>query len=455
MSANSRDLTRGRIPPMLLRLTLPMLLGMVSMTLFNLADTMYVGWLGKTQLAALSFTFPVVMVLNSIAMGVGIGGAALVSTLVGAGDRQRVRRLSTDALVLGFILALAAAAIGEWTIRPLFRLLGAEGQVLEYIVEYMRIWYPGLVFVVVPMVGNNLIRATGDMKVPGLIMTASALINIVLDPLLIFGPGPFPALGVSGAALATLISRALSMVISLRVVVVRERMLDVRGISGHGLIRSWRSIMAIGLPAALTYIITPLSMGVITRMVAGFGTTAVAGFGVATRLEMLVMMVLVSLASVLVPFSGQNRGAGRMDRVRRAVRISFRFAMFWSLLMLGVFLLFGRSVAGVFSRDAGVVRVAVTYMVLLCGSYTFQGFLVFVSSVLNALKRPIHSLSLALVRLLLFYIPLAWLGSRWFGLAGIFAGAALANIIAGLVSVPVLARITGPLGGSESPTIEP
>jgi len=445
MAKNSRDLTRGRIPPMLLRLTLPMLMGMVSMTLFNLADTMYVGWLGKTQLAALSFTFPVVMVLNSISMGIGMGGSALVSTLVGAGDRKRVRRLSTDALLLGLIMALLAATIGELTIRPLFRLLGAEGPVLEYIVAYMRIWYPGLVFVVVPMVGNNLIRATGDMKVPGMIMTAAAFMNIVLDPLMIFGLGPFPALGVSGAALATVISRAMSMVIALRVVVVRERMIDLRGLSWPGLVASWRSILTIGVPAALTHIITPLSMGAITRMVAAFGTTAVAGFGVATRLEMLVMMVLVSLASVLVPFAGQNHGARRMDRVRRAVQVSFRFSMGWSLLMLGVFLLVGRGVAGVFSKDSGVIEVAVTYMVLLCGTYTFQGFLVFSSSVLNALKRPIHALSLALVRLFLLYIPLAWLGSRWFGLVGIFTGAAAANLISGLVSIPILARITGPL----------
>ena len=445
MAKNSRDLTRGRIPPMLLRLTLPMLMGMVSMTLFNLADTMYVGWLGKTQLAALSFTFPVVMVLNSISMGIGMGGSALVSTLVGAGDRKRVRRLSTDALLLGLIMALLAATIGELTIRPLFRLLGAKGPVLEYIVAYMRIWYPGLVFVVVPMVGNNLIRATGDMKVPGMIMTAAAFMNIVLDPLMIFGLGPFPALGVSGAALATVISRAMSMVIALRVVVVRERMIDLRGLSWPGLVASWRSILTIGVPAALTHIITPLSMGAITRMVAAFGTTAVAGFGVATRLEMLVMMVLVSLASVLVPFAGQNHGARRMDRVRRAVQVSFRFSMGWSLLMLGVFLLVGRGVAGVFSKDSGVIEVAVTYMVLLCGTYTFQGFLVFSSSVLNALKRPIHALSLALVRLFLLYIPLAWLGSRWFGLVGIFTGAAAANLISGLVSIPILARITGPL----------
>lgn len=445
MAKNSRDLTRGRIPPMLLRLTLPMLMGMVSMTLFNLADTMYVGWLGKTQLAALSFTFPVVMVLNSISMGIGMGGSALVSTLVGAGDRKRVRRLSTDALLLGLIMALLAATIGELTIRPLFRLLGAEGPVLEYIVAYMRIWYPGLVFVVVPMVGNNLIRATGDMKVPGMIMTAAAFMNIVLDPLMIFGLGPFPALGVSGAALATVISRAMSMVIALRVVVVRERMIDLRGLSWPGLVASWRSILTIGVPAALTHIITPLSMGAITRMVAAFGTTAVAGFGVATRLEMLVMMVLVSLASVLVPFAGQNHGARRMDRVRRAVQVSFRFSMGWSLLMLGVFLLVGRGVAGVFSKDSGVIEVALTYMVLLCGTYTFQGFLVFSSSVLNALKRPIHALSLALVRLFLLYIPLAWLGSRWFGLVGIFTGAAAANLISGLVSIPILARITGPL----------
>ena len=169
---NRSRLTEAPVGPTLARLTVPMIFGILSMVLYNLADTFFVGRLGKDQLAALSFTFPVVLIIGSLSQGIGMGASAAVSRAVGGRDYHRVRRLSTDSLILGLLIIGFGVGAGLLTVRPLFTLLGARDAVLGYIGEYMRVWYIGMIFVVVPMIGNNLIRATGDTKTPGLIMHA-------------------------------------------------------------------------------------------------------------------------------------------------------------------------------------------------------------------------------------------------------------------------------------------
>ena len=324
-AAGRAKLTEGKILPQLIKLTIPMMAGMVGMVVFNLVDTFYIGQLGGEQLAAMGFTFPVVMVLTSISLGLGMGTSAVISREIGKGSFENVRHLATNSLLLGFPVVALFALAGFLTIDPLFRLLGAEGATLGYIKEYMQIWYIGVPFVVIPMIGNNIIRATGDMKTPGLIMVSIAILNSILDPLLIFGLGPFPELGIAGGALATLFSRAVGMTLAFVILVKREKIIRFAVPRARELFESWKKILYIGIPAGLAKLIIPLSMGVVTRLVSEYGNSAVAGLGVATRLEALAMMLLMALSTVLIPFTGQNMGAGLKNRVLKALKISYIF----------------------------------------------------------------------------------------------------------------------------------
>ncbi len=434
------NLTEGNITKLLIRLTLPMMAGMVSMIIFNLVDTFYIGQLGKNELAAMSFTFPVVMVVQSIALGLGMGTASVVSRAIGRGDSDIVKRLSTDSLFLAGLIVAVAAITGELTIDPLFKLLGADEITLPLIKEYMRIWYIGVIFVVFPMVGNNIIRATGDMKTPALIMSFAAIANMILDPFLIFGIGPFPEMGLAGGALATVIGRASTLIFSL-VILVKRDLITTHGITFKKMFNSWKHILFIGVPATITNIITPLSMGVITRMVSTFGTAAIAGFGVATRLEMIVLMIIHSLGGVLIPFTGQNGASGNYHRVSEAVKKSFKFSLLWSVIAFAGFYFAGAFMAGLFNKDPVVIKTVVFYLRIIALTYGFQGILLLSSAVLNALGKPIHAIVLSLLRLLGLYIPLAVLGSKMFGLNGIFAGGAVANLISGILAAVVVIRI--------------
>jgi putative MATE family efflux protein len=398
----------------------------------ELADTYFVAQLGTNELAAMSFTFPVVAVLGSVAMGLGVGTSSVIARVIGEGNRQKVQRLTTDSLLLSLLIVIILAFGGLATINPLFTALGARQELLPLIGDYMKIWYLGMVFLVVPLVGNSAIRASGNTVVPSLIMTFAAATNTLLDPLLIFGWGLFPALGIKGAALATTIARAGTLMASLAFLHFRERLLVLTFPGLKGMVRSWSSLLSVGLPAAATNLISPLSVGFVTSLVAGYGASAVASFGLASRLEAFALIAPLALSASLGPFVGQNWGAQQYGRVKRALQLSFWFCLSWGALVAILLGTAAPEIAAWFDSDPEVVASTTVYLKLVPISYGALGIVFTASSVFNALGKPLPALGMSLVRLLLFYIPLTYLGSRLFGLFGIFGAACLSNGIVGL-----------------------
>lgn len=438
-------LIEGRIAPTLAKLTVTMLVGIFSMIAFNLVDTFFLGRLGTESLAAISFTFPVVMAIGSLALGLGVGAAALVSRAIGTGDDAQVRRLTTDSLALALVIVGVFVVLGLATVDPMFRMLGADNTTLPLVRSYMVIWYPGMIFVVVPMVGNNSIRATGDTRTPSMIMLTAVLVNVVLDPILIFGLGPVPALGIRGAAIATVVARATTLVIAIRVLYIREKMITLQPPPVREALRSWGRLLYIGLPAAATNVIIPVGLGIVTAMVAVYGQEAVAGLGVASRVEGFAMALIMALSSVLGPFTGQNWGAGRLDRVKDGIRISQGFAMAWGAITFVLLLIIARPLAAVFNDDPGVIDTIVLYMALVPISYGLFGVLHLSNTALNTLNRPLHAGALMILRMFVLYVPLAYAGSRILGMPGVFAAAAIANIVAGVAAYLWLRHVQGGL----------
>ena len=438
--AEAAKLIEGDVAPLLIRLTIPMVFGVLSMVIYNLVDTFFVGRLGADQLAALSFTFPVVLVIGSLSMGLGMGASATVSRAIGEGDSYRVRRLTTDSLVLALLVVGVAAVAGLFTIEPLFRALGAGETTLPYIKQYMEIWYPGMVFVVVPMVGNNCIRATGDTKTPGIVMIIGAGANAVLDPILIFGLGPVPALGIQGAALATLLGRSITFFVAVYVLAVRERLITVRFDRIADVLASWRAVLFIGLPTAATRMIIPIGAGFVTRLISGYGPEAVAGYGVATRLEFFALAVVNALASVIGPFIGQNLGAGKLDRVRAGFVTGERICLVVGAFFFVVFLALARPIASVFSPVESIISVTTMYLRIVGFAYMLQGIYLIAVPALNVLRKPLLAAGLGIVEMFVLVLPLALVGSTLLGVPGIFIGIALGYVATGIASSFVFRR---------------
>lgn len=440
-ATNKATMVRGPVGKTLFKLTIPMIFGMISMVAFNLVDTFFVGQLGTLELAALSFTFPVIMVIGSLALGLGVGASAVISRAIGEGDHRKVQRLTTNSLTLAVLIVAFFVSIGLLTINAVFSLLGAAAKILPLIRQYMSIWYLGMIFVVVPMVGNNAIRANGDTKTPAVIMFVAVLVNAILDPLLIFGIGPFPRLELAGAAIATVIARASALFVSLYVLNYKYKMLSFVLPALKSVLNSWKRILYIGIPAAGSRLIVPLTIGIITKFVSSYGPEAVAAFGVSTRIEFFTMAAVFALASVLGPFVGQNWGAQKQERMNLGIKYSKLFSLGWGAAMFIVLAMAARLIASMFSKNPAVISGIVLYLRIVPLGYGLMGVFVLSTFTLNVLNRPLHAAALSFTEMLVLYVPLAYIGSYFFGLWGVFAALALAYFIAGIAAHFVLARV--------------
>jgi putative MATE family efflux protein len=440
MQKINKNLTEGPTGKQLVSLTWPMMLGLMGMVIFNLIDTYFLGKLGVQQLAAIGFCFPVIMFINSLSQGIGIGTSSLIARNIVNAPRQVVRMMASRALILGILIVIIFVIAGLLTIKPLFTSLGASEELLGLINDYMSIWYFGVVFVVVPMIGNNIIRATGDTFTPGMLMVISAIINAILDPLLIFGIGPFPEMGMKGAALATVIARGTQMIIISVILIKRENLLTIKTGIMTDIIKTWKDVLHIAGPASLALLITPLSLGLITRIIAGFGKEAVAAFGVASRVESFALMMISALGSVLIIFIGQNISQKKFSRIFQALRYSGTFSFTWGFIVFLIFTILGKQIASVFSDHIPVIEITAKYLKIVGLSYGFQGLVMISNASFNGINKPLPATFFSLLRMIVLYVPLAWLGSILFSLPGVFWAAFTANIITGITSFIFLHR---------------
>jgi putative MATE family efflux protein len=429
-----RDLTHGAVQTRLTELTLPMVWGVFMVLSFYLADTYFIGLLGTQELAAISFTFPVVSATASLAMGLGVGALSVISRAIGRGDQEAVRRYATHSLVLAIFIVGIFVIIGLATIDPLFLALGADPALLPMIRQYMEIWYAGMIFLIVPMVGNSIIRASGDSRLPSLIMTVAAVSNFILDPIFIFGLLGFPRLELQGAAWASLVSRAITMVASFYILHYRLKFIEFIRPSLRQLLQSWRAILHIGLPAAGTNIITPILTGLLTVIIAKHGSVAVAAFGVASRMEMFFLVPFVALSAGLGPFMGQNYGAKKQNRLQEAVRLSTVFALMWGGFVALTLWFWGEEIAREINAEPQVVAYVAIYMALIPVSYAAVGIVFTSSAAFNALANPMSASMLAITRTFILTVPMAWFGHVFWGMPGIFAAISLANLTVGVVA---------------------
>jgi putative MATE family efflux protein len=458
-------LTTGSVGRHLKALALPMAVGFVALNSYSIADTYFVGQLGTLQLAAIGFTFPVAFTMVAIGLGVGIATSSVLARLLGTGDRDAVQRITTHALLLGALLGVALLVIGLATIEPVFLALGADERTLPLIRDYMRPYYFGSVLFVLPMVGNFSLRAMGDSKVPAVILSLSAIVNIVLDPLLIFGLWGFPRLELQGAAIATVLANAVTVVASLTILYRRERMIRWRYVNVDDLWDSWRRLLHIAIPATATNLLLPVTFAAITAMVAVYGPEAVAGFAVASRLESVVLIVIFAVQASVGPVVGQNYGVGLLGRVRDAISLSNRFLLIYSLVFAVILFMFARPMAELFDENPVVVETATAYLRIVPFTYGAFGVMMISLGGFNSLGRPMPPAILTFVKFVIIYLPLAWVLTRSIGITGIFWANAVSHVLLGiasaiwlrkaLVSLEAEDRLTRPLASvNVAPTPE-
>lgn len=438
MLAASTQQTAG-LGKTLWRQTWPMAIGVLSLLGFQLVDSAFIARLGTVPLAAQSFTFPLSFLIIGIQVGMGIAIAALISRALGAGEKARAKRLSSLVLMAGGAV-IACLAMLLWAFQmPIFSLLGAESNTFGYLRSYwppqlLSAWLGALLYFV-----YSVFRAHGDTRLPGKMMVITSLINLALDPVLIFGIGPWPGWGLPGAAWATAIAFGFGLLAT------GGRLWKRGWASREGLWQegrqSWRPFMGIAAPAMVSQLMPPLAAMLAISVVAGLGESQVAAWGLASRLETLSLMVILAMTMSLPPWLGRCYGAGDWDQIHRLLRLALGVAVVWQLT-LGILLAlgapwFGMALAG----NPDVQHELVLLIRFLLPSYAALGVCMLVVSAGNALGWPLRAMLLSGARLFVCYLPCLWLGEQLAGWWGLAAGAALGNVLAGLVAWLLLRRI--------------
>ncbi len=433
------DLLNRPVKKALVSMTAPVIIGMLITFLFQLVDTYFVGKLGTVELASISFAYPVYLLIVSLFIGIASGVSATVAKALGEKNKQKAKDLSTISLIIFMLITLAIGVAGYFTISPVFSLLGAKENTLPLIAEYMQVLYLGMFALVGTLIGNSALMAKGIMVKTTIIMGFGGLINLVLDYILIFGMGFIPAMELEGAALATVISWFITLVI-MTTYLAKEDLLSFSQLrSVKKVSYQLREIFSISSPAVVAQLMNPVAIAVVTRLTSTSGDHAVAAYGIASRVEMLGLTGVLALSVILTPFTAQNFGAKRQDRLDQAIAYSGRMTVYWGIALYVFILLFAKMIASLFTSDINTIIVARNYLYILGISFPGFGLALITTSFFNGVYQPGKSLKLTLIKSVGFTIPLAIVGSL-FSLNGIWIGLAVANVLAAVYAGKVLNR---------------
>lgn len=409
-------------------MTWPMLFGVLSLMTFQLADSAFIGQLGRDPLAALGFTLPMQQLIIGLQVGLGIATTAIISRTLGQGGELRAYRLGGLVITVGGSLVFLLC-VGLWLLQGrIMTALGAEDSLLPMIRSY---WVPWLIAAwtgATLYFGYSVCRSHGDTKLPGYMMVATSLLNIALDPLYIF----VFDWGLPGAAWATVTSFTLGCLVIYPKLLKRHwARFDLGQLALGPALKQLNGIMA---PAMVSQLMPPASAMLATAMVAGFGSAAVAAWGLGTRLEFFSIVVVLALTMSMPPMIGRLLGAGDIEQIRKLVRLGVRFVVAWQLAIGLAWLAASGLVSELFTSDAEVQDILAGYLLRVPLSYSGLGVCMLMVSVCNALGLAMRALLVSTLRLFLCFLPLLWLGSQINGIYGLMSGALVGNLFAGAMA---------------------
>ncbi|HBA83735.1 MAG TPA: MATE family efflux transporter [Verrucomicrobia bacterium] len=391
----------------ILGLATPMLVGAVLQNVQSLIDLFWVGRLGPQAVAAVAISGTILMVLFPMLMGLGAGTVALVSRAVGGQRYDEASHAATQSLMLAFVFGGLSALIGWYYTDEFFALLGSGAEVAVEGRDYLRITLLGSLTVFVLFMGNAALQGAGDTLTPMYIMAVANLLNIVLDPLFIFGVGPFPALGVKGAAWATLIAQGVAAGGAVFILLSGRAQLHLRPrLWMPDLALSWR-ILRIGLPGSGQMLTRSLMSAVMMRIVASFGTAAVAAYGIGMRYHMIVLMPAFALGGAAATMVGQNLGAGKPDRAHHASWLATFMDMALMVVASLAMIFFAQELMQWFTDDPQVIALGARYLIIVSPFYILAALGIVLGRALNGAGDSLAPMICTVISLWGLQVPLA------------------------------------------------
>lgn len=474
------EYTRGSIAATMIRTAFAMLASTLAMSAYNIADTFFVGRLGgEAPLAAMGFTFPVVMLCGCLFGGFGGGCMATMAHAIGEGDHKGACRIVTSGMLLISIISTAVAILGVVFGNCMYDWMGASGETLVQLRGYMNIWFYGCITAGVTMPGNHLLIAAGRPRTASVMTIAGMVINVGLDPVMIYGGNgcvesavaavpplwhgviravlaPFefvPAMGIRGAALATIISQCFSAV-ALAVILNRLGLLSFRHMPWRQIRAAWARITAYAVPNILGMMLFPLTNYLTTWVTAFFGETMVAAVAAAGRLENLAFVLPMAFGIPLMSVIAQNYGAGLYSRVRFAYKFASLMALLFLSAMAVVFFFFAPGLVKLFTPEPAIQARMIEYMHIVPWGFALIEITRFSGFALTGCGHPRMDAALKAVRMLGIMVPLSLLTRCLQWQPGVFYTRLATDVAGGIICIFFAVRMLRALPQEDRPVAE-
>jgi len=439
------DLTSGDIGKPLFFLSMPIVVTNLFQTAYNLADTFWLGQYSTDALAAISFAFPMVFLLIAVGMGISVAGSVLVAQHTGADEEREAEYAASQTITFAVVASLVLGVVGFFFIEEFLGLMGASEDVLPVATSYMEVISLGLTAMFGFAVFIALMRGYGDTITPMLVMFGSVVVNIVIDPFLIFGwtvveSAPlvgtiaFPEMGIEGAAIATVFSRALALAVGLAIMFRGNRGVQIHLRDMVPDLTYLKRLVAIGVPASIEGTGRALSMNLLLFIVAMFPDTVVAAYGIGTRVFSVIFLPAIAVAQGVETMTGQNVGAGKPDRAARAAKLA-ALVLFGILTGAGVLVWFGApAIADVFTTDPAVVDTATTFLRVVALTFGCIGIMRAYTGSFRGAGKTMTAAAISVLMLGFVRFPIAWFAAPEIGETGIWLAFAVSNVVGAVVA---------------------
>ena len=443
MLTKGLDLGKGPIFPLLLKMSWPSIMAMLAMSLANLIDAFWLARLSTRALAALTVCFPIQMIFGAIGVGTGVGAGSYAARMFGAGQSGKAQQTAGQVIFL-------SAALGALTIIPvmiapdaILKLFGAHEDILPLARQYLMLIVWGAPFLYLLMMVNNLLRAEGRPNLSMSVVLIFSIVLIILEPFLIFGWGPFPKLGIAGAALAAVVSQIAAAALSLIFLQLKTSKYELKW--RHLLPRPsiCRAIYQTGFPSVIMNLVFSAVLICYNHILNSFGPLALASLGICFRVNGLVTMVLFGIGHGVMPMVAFNEGAGYYQRLVKTVKVAVRFSALFSGVSSLLLIIFARPILMAFTEDADLIAMTVPALRLFILALVLIGPIVIWTNMFIGLGKGTTAMLLMLLRDVLLLIPLLFILPIFLGINGVWVAQPIATVLAFLMILILSAKQLG------------
>ncbi|OCL26653.1 MATE family efflux transporter [Orenia metallireducens] len=436
MEENKSDrLGTEPIVPLLLKLSIPSILGMAIQALYNVVDSIYIGRVSTEALSALSLAFPIQMVLIAIAVGTGVGTSSLISRLLGEKKEHRANNVAEHVIFVTIVYGIIAALVGFFFTKEIFTIFTQDPILLELGVEYTKIIFIGSLAMFFPMIANNILRGEGNTIMPMVTLLIGAILNIILDPFFIFGIGIFPELGVAGAAYATVISRIISGLFILFILFSDKNQIKLKLEEFQFDLSIIKGIYQVGFPAMIMQLLASVMIAGVNMIVGGYNLTAIAVMGVYFRLQSFVFMPVFGLNQGFMPIVGYNYGHNNPQRMKKTIKYSILIAFSFTTAGLIVFQLFPKELLLLFNKDQELLSIGEVALRRISLAFPIIGPAIIGSTTFQAIGKGFPSLLLSFLRQMILLLPIMYILGELFGLDALWFSFPISELIATILMI--------------------